>query len=285
MMRNVIFQTAYKKELEEQEPLIHCLTNHITISDCANIALALGAKPIMAEHPKEAARITGQAAAVLYNLGNITDRRMEAILISGEEALQKKIPAVLDLVGTGCSRLRLCFAAKCLKTISPSIIKGNASEIKALAGLESHAKGIDAGAADSVCEENLHDAVKMVAAAAKNLDCSLVLTGAYDLLSDGTTTYVVKNGCREMSRVTGTGCMLGVILAAFAGTGKKMDGKDPFLLEKLAYAAAMFGICGEEAMEGYGPGTGRIRLFDQVQAITDETIKGKTKVSKYDTCF
>lgn len=276
------FHSGYKKEIEEQAPLIHCITNHITILDCANMALCLGAKPIMAEHPKEAAQITAAAAAAVYNLGSITDKRMEAILISGRAALQKKIPTVLDVAGAGCSDLRLAFALTCIKTISPTIIKGNASEIKALAGLESHGKGIDVGAADAVCEKNLCSAIHLTCETAKALGCILVLTGAYDLISDGSATYVVENGCREMCLVTGTGCMLGVVLAAFAGVRTQAAKVQPSLLEKLSYATAMFGICGEEAMAGYGPGTGRIRLMDQVKAITDADIIKKAKVRKYE---
>lgn len=283
MYRNKPFSPDYKKAISEQEPLVHCLTNHITILDCANIALALGARPIMAEHPEEAAQITEKARAAVYNLGNITDQRMEAILLSGEAALQKQLPTVLDLVGVGISKLRLNFARTCLTAFSPTILKGNASEIRAISGLESHACGIDAGAADAVNEKTLSEAVKMTAEAAKRLGTILLVTGKYDLISDGLVTYLAENGCPEMSRVTGTGCMLGVVLAAFAGAGKMSPMPPAALLEQAAYATAMFGICGEEAMAGLGPGTGKVRLFDQVHAITDETIKSKMKIRRYES--
>lgn len=139
-----------KEAVISQAPLIHCITNPISINDCANVVLALGAKPIMAEHPKEVHEITAFAKALAVNLGNITDARAESIFISGGVAKNAQIPCVIDVVGAACSALRMELAQRFIRECAPCVIKGNLSEIKALAGVDSAAQGIDVGQKDSV---------------------------------------------------------------------------------------------------------------------------------------
>lgn len=139
-----------KEAVISQAPLIHCITNPISINDCANVVLALGAKPIMAEHPKEVHEITALAKALAVNLGNITDARAESIFISGGVAKNAQIPCVIDVVGVACSALRMELAQRFIRECAPCVIKGNLSEIKALAGVDNAAQGIDVGQKDSV---------------------------------------------------------------------------------------------------------------------------------------
>ena len=139
-----------KEAVISQAPLIHCITNPISINDCANVVLALGAKPIMAEHPKEVHEITALAKALAVNLGNITDARAESIFISGGVAKNAQIPCVIDVVGAACSALRMELAQRFIRECAPCVIKGNLSEIKALAGVDNAAQGIDVGQKDSV---------------------------------------------------------------------------------------------------------------------------------------
>ena len=142
------FQTQFPQLLQRikaDSPLIHCITNHISIHDCANALLALGASPIMAEHPGEVAEITATSQALMVNLGNISDSRMEAIAAAGETARTHHIPCMIDLVGVGCSKLRRSFAHGFLLRAHPAVIKGNESEIRAICGVEHHARGIDNG--------------------------------------------------------------------------------------------------------------------------------------------
>ena len=142
------FQTQFPQLLQRikaDSPLIHCITNHISIHDCANALLALGASPIMAEHPGEVAEITATSQALMVNLGNISDSRMEAIAAAGETARTHHIPCMIDLVGVGCSQLRRSFAHGFLLRAHPAVIKGNESEIRAICGVEHHARGIDNG--------------------------------------------------------------------------------------------------------------------------------------------
>lgn len=274
-------EKPYRHIVREKSPLIHCLTNHISILDCANIALALGTRPIMAEHPKEVREITQMADALVCNLGNITDERMESILISRQAAQEKGIPVIYDLVGVGCSSLRLAFSQKCMEKIRPAVLKGNMSEILAFAGKTNHARGIEAGREDQVTEEMLEESCRWISGLGKKLDTIIVVTGEYDLISDGLKTYAVHNGCADMGRITGTGCMLDVVLAAFAGVMR--DSTKEELGFVMAYATAMYGICGEEALAGCGVGSGRIRLFDRIDQVTDEEIREKMKVKQYES--
>lgn len=273
-------EKPYRQMIREKSPLIHCLTNHISILDCANIALALGARPIMAEHPGEVREITQTADALVCNLGNITDERMESIQISMKAAQETEIPVVYDLVGAGCSSLRLAFARKCLDSFKPAVLKGNSSEIRAFAGIASHASGIDAGKEDRVTGEMLEEACRCISRLSKEMDTVIVVTGEYDIISDGLKTYAVHNGCTDMGRITGTGCMLDVVLASFAVTAYDRPKEEWSFV--MAYAAAMYGICGEEALEGCGVGSGRVRLFDCVDQITDIEIREKMKVIRYE---
>ena len=127
---------ALRRQIQTEQPLVHCITNHISIRDCANGLLALGARPIMAEHPAEAAEIVATAQALMVNLGNISDSRMAAITNAARAARDSGIPCVLDAVGVGCSTLRLEFAKTFLVQTPPAVLKGNASELRALCGLD-----------------------------------------------------------------------------------------------------------------------------------------------------
>ena len=134
--------------LKQTNNLIHCITNPISINDCANLILALGAKPIMACHPDEVDDITCHSAALALNLGNFDDIRAKSMMISAKCAKENKIPFILDLVGVACSTLRLNYAKELVSLYCPTVIKGNISECKAFYGMTSHAHGVDADIQD-----------------------------------------------------------------------------------------------------------------------------------------
>lgn len=258
--------------LRQQSPLIHCITNHITICDCANMLLAAGAKPIMAEHPAEVEEIVRTAGALEMNIGNISDSRMEAMLLAGKEARKQGIPRVFDPVGVGCSHLRLEFAKKLLQEVQPQILRGNMSELKALVGLKHDATGIDAGAKDAIDQQSWQESSQVVAQAARQLGCVVAVTGKIDIISDGQHTYGVENGAPWMSRVTGTGCM-GASL-----TGGYLAVADP--LTAALTANLVLGIAGEQATswEKEGLGTQRVKLFDFVSLMEGDTLLAHAKV-------
>ena len=224
------------KRIKTEQPLIHCITNHISINDCANAVLALGAKPIMAEHPSEVSEITASAKALAINLGNISDSRMQAISVSGETACRLGIPIVIDVVGVSCSKLRFDFAENFINTCKPSVVKGNEAEIRALCGLPFRAKGVDS------CENTEeNELAELARAAAEKFGSIVLISGKTDAVSDGSRTALVKNGSCLMPYVTGTGCMLNVVCGTFLSAG------NPF--ESAVAAAVTMGLAGEYAEE------------------------------------
>ena len=258
------------KEIADRSPLVHCITSPVAINDCANVVLAMGAKPFMAEHPKEVADITAGAQALTVSLANVTDARMASIIISGSVAHDKNIPHIIDLVGVTCSKLRMNLAKEYIKKYKPSVIKGNVSEIKAVAGVDFSSIGVDAGKADAV-SDNDESAKSFMAELTRNYakitGAIVEATGAVDIISDSDRTVFAKNGSSNMPYITGTGCMLTCI------TGAYMSVLPPF--EAAVNAAAMFGICGERA-DGVikrddimsGLGSYHVKLLDEVSKIT-----------------
>ena len=263
-----------KKNIKSRKPLIHCITNPISINDCANMVLATGGKPIMAEHPLEVAEITSVSKALGVNLGNITDTRMESMLISGKVAFKNKIPQVIDLVGVGCSKLRLDYGRKYIEECHPDVIKGNMSEIKSIYGLESNAKGIDVGVCDVITENNLDENIKMLKSLSLETGSIIVATGIIDIITNGIHTYLISNGCEMLSMITGTGCMLNVLIASYISSGDVLGG--------VILAVGLMGICGELSQNVKGTGSFRVELLDNIFSISDDIIREKLQIKKRD---
>ncbi|MBQ2009937.1 MAG: hydroxyethylthiazole kinase, partial [Selenomonadaceae bacterium] len=194
--------------IRQQAPLIHCITNPISINDCANILLAIGARPIMAEHPKEVAEITAIAKALALNLGNITDARMESMRIASQAAHRLHIPAVIDLVGIACSSLRLDYARKLISQYPPAIIKGNISELRTLLGLPvTPGMGVEAGAREMATAENAPEYIRLFKEKAREYHTTLLATGPMDLVVSEHAACTIQNGTEALASITGTGCM------------------------------------------------------------------------------
>ena len=262
-----------KRKISYDKPLIHCLTNAISINDCANVVLALGAKPIMAEHPKEVEEITMISKAFAINLGNITDSRMEAMRLSAKIAQMQNIPWIIDLVGVGCSTLRKHLATELIEKYEPHVIKGNMSEIKAICSSKSHAQGIDVGNQDRVTEDNLDENIKLLKQFARQKHAVVVATGPIDLIATETICYSIRNGSDMLSRLTGTGCMLTVMIATYLSAGK--------ILEGTLLAVAMMGIAGELSKAAKGNGSFRVALLDELFSMTEETISELIKIEAH----
>ncbi len=249
-------------------PLIHCITNPISINDCANVVLALGGKPIMAEHPAEVDEITATADALSINLGNITDARMESILIAGKTALSNDIPSIIDVVGVSCSSLRRNLATEYIVKCRPKVIKGNLSELKALIGLDTNSKGVDASDDDIVDKTILKEFTSF----SIKHNCVLVSSGVEDLILDANNAYLLSNGVPMLSRITGTGCMLTVMIGTYLSSGT------PLVASILA--TATMGIAGELSNTSRGTGTFRIELLDNIFTLNEESLKNKIKIKE-----
>lgn len=259
-----------RKRLLYSHDLIHCITNPISINDCANALLAIGAKPIMAQHPKESVEITEKAKALALNLGNFEDQRAQAMLLSASYAAQHKLPFILDLVGVGCSSLRYEYAIKMIHRYHPTVIKGNISELKAIAGKESHALGIDAGEKD---QEALEISCAWLKETASKLKCCVLCTGKQDIVSDGNQVFVISNGHELLTRCTGTGCMLTVITAGFLAQLPAVSA--------CAVACAYFGIAAERSYEqAKTPGAFHMALFDWLYQLDEATFYQMARIEE-----
>lgn len=258
-----------RAEVQEKKPLIHSITNPISINDCANAVLALGAKPIMAEHPKEAAGITALAQALTVSLANITDARAESMMLSGKSAVQTGcIPAVIDVVGVTCSPFRMALAQEFIQKCRPAVIKGNVSEMKAIAGVQFEVAGIDVGQQDAVTRQNTAGRRQMAAIIknyAARVNAVVMASGEVDIISDGRTVYFVENGTENLAKVTGTGCMLNCITGVYLSAGRP--------LYAAVLAAVTLGIAGELADAGSGLGSYHIGLLDALSCMTDTQIQ------------
>ena len=256
-----------RRAVSERQPLIHCVTNPISINQCANAILAVGGRPMMAEHPLEVSEITRTAQSLMLNLGNITDARMESILISAETAQEAGIPFLLDAVGIACSSLRRDYVNRLLNTAIPTVIKGNYSEILALHRQSYHSSGVDADAALDIRTID-HAAVSL----ARRLKTILLASGPVDIVTDGTRLYHIHNGTPQLSRITGTGCLQGALCAAYLSAKPG--------LEAVLTGCAVLGICGELARTDRGSGTFLYNLMDALSTLTDAELVQHLKLEE-----
>lgn len=270
--------------IQQEAPLIHCITNPISINDCANILLAIGARPIMAEHPDEVAEITAIAKGLALNLGNITDARMASMKISAGAAKDKGIPFVLDLVGLSCSRLRQKYAKELLQIAVPDIIKGNISELRTLLGLPTTpGMGVEAGQKEMVTKENALEYARIFQKQAREYHTLLLATGPIDLVVSSEEAYIIANGSNALASITGTGCMNNVLAGAcLAGVhGISSQATNNTLAAILS--CLLLGIAGENIQDIYlnqGPGSFHYSLMDSISKLTPQTIAQQCHITK-----
>lgn len=259
------------KEVKRQGPVIHNITNYVTVNDCANILLACGASPIMADDIGEAEEITALCAGLNINIGTLNARTIPAMLAAGKKANELGHPVVLDPVGAGASGLRTDTARKLLEQVKFTVIRGNISEIKALALGGGTTRGVDADVADRVTEANLEEAARFVMAFAAETGAVVAVTGAIDIVADGEQAYCITNGHPMMSAVTGTGCQLSALTAAFVTANRDRP------LDAAAAAVCAMGLCGEKAYARMGEQDGnssyRNYIIDAVFRLTPEELE------------
>lgn len=255
-------------EVREKSPLVHHITNYVTVNDCANVTLAIGASPIMADDIEEVSDIAGISSSLVLNIGTLNKRTIASVIAAGKKANEKGIPVVLDPVGAGASKLRNDTTKEILKTVQMAIIRGNLSEISFIAGLEVSTKGVDASEADSG-----KDAVSIAKAVANQYHCVAAITGAVDVISDGQRVVKIENGDPILSKVTGTGCMTSSLTGSFAGACEDM-------FAAAVAGVATMGISGEIANDiagDLGTGSFRVALIDAISKMSESIMKSKAK--------
>lgn len=256
--------------VRRRAPLIHCITNYVTANDVANLLLACGARPIMADDPDEVYEITSGCHGLTLNLGTLSRRTIPSMHTAGLCAAQLGHPVVLDPVGVGSSSMRRETAQGLLQSVSFAAVRGNASEIRALLEQLPSFSGVDAASADLIQESDLARGVNFVKKAALHLKSVVAITGAVDLVSDGSRCYVLRGGRPEMSKVTGTGCQLSALVCACLAANPDHP------LEATAAAVAAMGAAGEIAWARMAPGDGnsayRGRILDAIYHLDGETL-------------
>ena len=256
-------------------PLIHNITNYVTVNDVANVLLAIGASPIMADEPSDAAEITKICGGLNVNIGTLNKRTIKAMFASAKNAAALGHKLLLDPVGAGASALRTKTALDLLKKFRFDIVRGNISEIKTLVLGSGTTKGVDADVADAVTDSNLDKAVAFAKSFSSSKKCVVAITGAIDLVADARKCYVIRNGRAEMGRITGTGCQLSAVTAAFAVANPNN------LLEATAAAVCAMGLAGEigwsKMQDGDGNSTYRNRIIDALFNMTGEQLEAGAK--------
>lgn len=255
------------KEVRAKTPLVQAITNYVTINDCANILLCFGASPAMCEAKEEVEEFVALVSSLYINIGTLTKEQEEAALLAVKRAAELEKPVVLDPVALGAISRKRTVVEKMLEVGKITVIKGNAGEIKALAGFASKMRGVD-----SIDDgEGLIDACKYLAS---KYDTVVVATGKTDIITDGVRTCLVENGTPMLTYVTGAGCMVGALVAATAGVEK--DAFNAAVSAVLAMALA--GEIAASSMERPLPGSFRPMLFDNIFSMSDNDILKGGKV-------
>lgn len=258
-------------EVRKKSPLVHNITNYVTVNDVANAILACGASPIMSDEPDDVEDITSICNGLNINIGTLNKRSIEAMHIAGKKAAELSHVILLDPVGAGASKLRTDTAASLLNELPLTAVRGNVSELKALALGATSTKGVDADAADAVNDDNLDKMVDFTKEYSEKAGCIVAITGAIDLVSDGEKCFVIRNGRPEMSSITGTGCQLSGIMTAFLAAAEPQQ-----RLSAAAAAVCAMGLAGEIGWSRMGGGAGnssyRNFIIDALYNMDAETL-------------
>jgi len=260
------------ENVRAKTPLVHNITNYVTVNDVANVLLAAGGSPIMSDDADDVEDITSICGGLNINIGTLNKNTIPSMFLAGKKANALGHIVLLDPVGAGASRLRTDTANRLMQEVRFDAVRGNISEIKTLCTGSGTTKGVDADAVDAVTEANLDDGVQLVKAFAKQTGCIVAVTGAIDLVSDGERCWCIRNGRAEMSRITGTGCQLSALMTAFlvANPDRKLDAA--------AAAVCMMGLAGWANMQpGDGNSTYRNRIIDAIFNMTGDALEEGAK--------
>ena len=269
------------KNIKEKNPLTHCITNSVTINDCANAVLAIGGSPFMAEDAEELEEVVTIADVLVINIGKLSKDQVEAMKISAKTANKTNTPIVLDPVGVGVTELRNRTTLDLIENYDMAAIRGNISEIKAIAKLvgvideNNTAKGVDVNIDDIITEENLSANGEIIKELAAKLNTTILASGPIDILSDGETTIAIDNGDDMMPLITGSGCMLSSIVGSCVGGSTPLEGS--------LVAILAMNIAGEKARakvdeKDEGTGSFRAYLIDYLYKTNAETLVNESNI-------
>ncbi|MBZ9686595.1 hydroxyethylthiazole kinase [Clostridium estertheticum] len=264
--------------VKEKNPLVHHITNYVTVNDCANITLAIGGSPVMAEDINEVCDMVSLSSSLVINIGTLNSASVQSMLLAGKRANKFNIPVILDPVGAGATAYRTDTAKRIIGEVKLAVIRGNLSEIKTLYGIEAKTKGVDACDSVSVDDNARAEGKEMARSLASKLNTVVAITGEVDIITDGETLYSVENGHKIMAKVTGTGCMCTSLIGSYLGAG------DNNLLAALAGIVSM-GIAGEIAYEGLdknhgGTGTLKVKILDAIYNLSKTEIIERSKINE-----
>lgn len=255
--------------VKTKRPLVHHITNYVTVNDCANIVLAIGASPVMADDLEEVEEMVGFAGALVVNIGTLNARTIESMSKAGVKAKTLGIPVVLDPVGVGATALRTKTAQDFIAKVRPDVIRGNMSEIKVLSGVHVGIKGVDSIA-------DTQDAAAVAIELSRRFECVIAITGKTDIIAYKNQLCTICNGHEKLSQVTGTGCMSTSLVGAYCGAN------DDCFVAATAGIVTM-GLAGEIAYRSLrsddGIGTFKVRLFDAISNMAAETLLKGGRVS------
>jgi hydroxyethylthiazole kinase len=253
--------------MRERKPLVHQITNYVVMNETANATLAVGALPVMAHAREEVEEMVRLASALVLNIGTLSERWVEAMLVAGRAATARGIPVVLDPVGAGATAYRTDTARQILELVGVTVLRGNAGEVATLVGAEAEVRGVES-IATSV------EPAELAREASRRLGVVASVTGAVDHVSDGDRVLAVANGHPLLATVSGTGCM------SSAMTGCFLAAKPSAPLAAAAEALAAFGVAAEDAAAGAaGPGTFHARLYDALYALEPDALDERARIS------
>ncbi|MBI5159680.1 hydroxyethylthiazole kinase [Candidatus Micrarchaeota archaeon] len=254
--------------VREKKPLVHHLTNWVTIYDCANVTRVFGALPVMAHAREEVEEMVGIAQALVLNIGTLTPEFVDSMIKAGKAANKKKIPVILDVVGAGATGLRTNKTKQILENVRVDVIKGNSAEIGVVAGVEAEVKGVEAISVKGEPKE-------IAASLAKKMNSTVVITGKQDIIAGADKIiFFVDNGHELMGKIVGTGCMAASVIGAFCAVEKNHA-------KASAAALSCYGMSGElAAKQSNGPGSFKANFFDEIYNLDEEKITGLARVSR-----
>lgn len=268
-------------QIKEKNPLTHCITNSVTINDCANAVLAIGGSPFMAEDAEELEEVVTIADALVINIGKLSKEQINSMNVSAKAANETDTPIILDPVGVGVTELRNKTTMDLINNYNMAAIRGNITEIKSIAKLvgvideNNTAKGVDVNIDDIITEENLSANGEIIRELAEKLDTTILASGPIDILSDGKTTIAIDNGDDMMPLITGSGCMLSSIVGSCIGGSTPLEGS--------LVAILAMNIAGEKARakvdeKDEGTGSFRAYLIDYIYKTNAESLINESNI-------